>query len=179
MTGRSVRVPWRSAAVLAVATVASGAVVWWIASLGGVGVFRARYGALAPLVTFPLHVLTTLTPVGEAIPFGAANGALYGLWPAALLNWSAWMTAAVFQRAFGARAVREAGGLPSWLGRLPLTHPLVLACGRWLPGGGVLVDAAAGAAGVPLGRHLLLAGLGHAPQAVALAAVGAGLLRLA
>ena len=174
---RPARVPWTSLAILAVAVAAGVGVVLWVASLGGPEAFRARYGALAPLVSFPLHVLTTVTPVGEVIPFGAANGALYGLWPAALLNWTAWMTAALLQRAFGGRAVREAGALPAWLARLHLAHPLVLVFGRWPPGGSVLVDAAAGAAGVPLGRHMLFAGLGHAPQAVALAAVGAGLVR--
>jgi hypothetical protein len=65
--------------------------------------------------------------------------------------------------------------LPAWFRRLPLTHPLVLATARWLPGGGALIDAAAGARGVPRRRLLVCAALGHAPQAVAIAALGAGL----
>lgn len=170
--------PRRSLAVFA-ATLAVGVGVWvWIVSLGGVDAFQLRFGAVAPFLSVPAHVLTTLTPVGEVIPFGAANGALYGLAWGAGLNWSAWMTAAVLQRAWGASAAREVGALPAWLARLPLTHPLVMVVGRWLPGGGVLVDAAAGAEGVALARHLVLAGLGHAPQALAIAAVGAGLVHL-
>lgn len=172
------RVPWRSVAVLVGALALGVAVAAWVALAGGVLAFRARFGAVAPLVSFPAHVALTLTPVGELIPFGAANGALYGLVPGALLNWAAWMVAALGQRAVGSSAVREAGALPAWLARLPLTHPAVLVVGRWPPGGSVLVDAAAGAAGVPLGRHLALAALGHAPQAVVISAVGVGLVRL-
>jgi len=168
----------RSLVVFAAVLALGVAVAAWIASLGGVGAFRFQFGAVGPFVSFPAHVLTTLTPVGEMVPFGAANGALYGLWGGALLNWGAWMVAAALQRAWGLSAAREIGALPAWLDRLPLTHPLVLVAGRWLPGGGVLVDAAAGAEGVALARHLLLAGLGHAPQALAIAAVGAGLVHL-
>ena len=87
------------------------------------------------------------------------------------------MAAAVVQYRFGRRAHAEAGRLPRWMARLPLAHPLVLACARWLPGGGPLVDAAAGAAGVPFRRAMAWAAVGHAPQAVAIAAVGAGLVR--
>lgn len=145
--------------------------------LGGPAGLRARYGLLAPAVTFPAHVVTTLTPVGELLPFGVANGALYGMWMGAALNWAAWMVAAVLQHAFG-RTVRRRVTAPVWVRRLPLGHPLVLLFGRWLPGGGVLVDAAAGAAGVPLVRLLAWAAAGHAPQAVLIAALGDGLLEL-
>ncbi|MFN3596904.1 MAG: VTT domain-containing protein, partial [Rubricoccaceae bacterium] len=161
----------------AVALALTGAVVWWVDGLGGPAGLRARYGLLAPAVTFPAHVVTTLTPVGELLPFGVANGALYGMWMGAALNWAAWMVAAVLQHAFG-RTVRRRVTAPVWVRRLPLGHPLVLLFGRWLPGGGVLVDAAAGAAGVPLVRLLAWAAAGHAPQAVLIAALGDGLLEL-
>lgn len=181
MSGR--RVPVRSLAALAAALVVTGAVVVWVRSVGGPLAFRAEFGARAVLVTFPAHVLTTLTPLGEVLPFGVANGALYGLGVGALLNWAAWMTAAAAQYGFGRLAAREvtAGGrdtaLP-FLRRWPLTHPTVLVCGRWLPGGGPLVDAAAGAGGVPLERALALAALGHAPQALVISALGNGLVGL-
>lgn len=170
-------VPWRSLAVLAGAVAVAAAVVVWIESAGGPVAFRAQFGGWAPVVSVPAHVLTTLTPVGEIIPFGVANGAVYGVWTGAALNWTAWMVAAVLQYRFGRSARREAGRLPRWTERLPLTHPVVLTVGRWLPGGGPLVDAAAGAAGVPLWRAMAYAAVGHAPQAVAIAAVGAGLLQ--
>lgn len=153
------------------------AVVWGIDAAGGPVAFRARYGAWAPLVSIPAHVLTTLTPIGEVIPFGIANGTVYGVATGAVLNWVAWMAAAMLQYRFGRTARREAGGLPRWAERLPLTHPLVLTVGRWLPGGGPLSDAAAGAAGVPFHRAMGYAAVGHAPQAVAVAAIGDGLLR--
>ncbi len=171
------RVPWRSIGILLAAAGVAVAVVWAIDAAGGPVAFRARYGAWAPLVSLPAHVLTTLTPVGEIIPFGIANGTAYGVATGAALNWIAWMLAAALQYRFGRSARREAGGLPRWATRLPLTHPLVLTLGRWLPGGGPLTDAAAGASGVPFGRAMTYAAVGHAPQAVAMAAIGAGLLR--
>lgn len=174
----SVTTPRRSLALLAAALAGSLAVALTITASGGVDAFQHHAGRLAPLLTVPAHVALTLTPIGEVIPFGAANGALYGLALGAVLNWTAWMLAAGLQRAVGVTATREGVVLPGWLARLPLTHPAVLVAGRWAPGGGVLVDAAAGAAGVPLRQHLALAALGHAPQAVLIAAVGAGLVHL-
>ncbi len=183
---RAPRVPVRTLAVLIAAVVVTGLVVLWLRELGGPAAFRARFGVWAPLVTVSLHVLTTLTPLGEVIPFGMANGALYGLLAGAALNWGAWMAAAVGQYGFGRLAATETAaaspavtGPPAvtrWLRRWSVTHPAVLICGRWLPGGGPLVDAAAGAAGVPFGRAMAYAALGHAPQAFAIAAVGAGLV---
>ncbi|MDX1529978.1 MAG: VTT domain-containing protein [Rhodothermales bacterium] len=157
------------------------AVAAWAWQAGGIGVLYARYGLWAPLATVPLHVLTTITPLGELVPMGVVNGAFYGFGRGAALNWGAWMAAAAVQYALGQRLTSEAGGrerLPRWLRRLPLDHPAVLVCGRWFPGGGPLVDASAGALGVPRRRLLLLAGLGHLPQALFLAGVGAGLGRL-
>ncbi len=151
----------------------------WVRGLGGPEAVRGRFGPWALALTVPAHIATTLTPLGEVVPFGVANGALYGLWTGAALNWTAWMVAATCQYAFGRSAAREAaesGARPRWLRRLPLGHPAVLTCGRWLPGGGPLVDAAAGAAGVPFGRVMAYAALGHAPQALVIAAVGAGLV---
>ena len=171
------RIPWRSVATLAVAVAVGAAVVGWVRALGGPGAVRAEFGVWAPLVSVPLHILTTLTPVGELIPFGVANGSLYGVWTGAALNGVAWMAAAMLQYRWGRRAGAATGHrLPSVLGRLPLTHPLVLAAGRWLPGGGPLVDAAAGASGVPFARAMGWAAIGHAPQAVAIAAIGARLV---
>lgn len=170
-------VPWRSVATLAVAVAVGAAVVVWVRGLGGPEAVREAFGLWAPLVSVPLHVVTTLTPVGELIPFGVANGSLYGVGAGAALNLLAWMAAALLQYRWGRRAGRAGGHrLPGVLGRLPLAHPLVLAAGRWLPGGGPLIDAAAGAAGVPVARALGWALVGHAPQAIGVAAVGARLV---
>ena len=177
----ALRLPWRSIALLAVATGLTVGVVLWMAYLGGVTTFRLRYGLLAPLVSFPAHLALTLTPVGEFVPFAAANGALYGLWGGAFLSWAAWVLGAVLQRVYGAGVSREMGGvdaLPAWTRRYPLGHPLTLTFARWVPGVGALVDAVAGAQGVSFGRHLACAALGHAPQAVFFSAVGAELVRL-
>lgn len=172
------RVPIRSVVTLLLALGATVAVLLWLRELGGPEAVRARFGARAVLVSFPAHVLTTLTPLGEVIPFGVANGAAYGVWLGATLNGAAWMVAAALQYAFGRGAASEvdATARPGWLARVPLTHPAVLVFGRWLPGGGPLVDAMAGAAGVPFARAMALAALGHAPQAVFIAALGARLL---
>lgn len=162
---------------LVAALVLTAAVVLWIRMAGGPEVIHARFGARAMLVTVPAHIATTLTPIGEVIPFGVANGAVYGWVLGAVLNWIAWMVAAVVQFGYGRLAVGGAQAeAPRWLRRWSLTHPVVLACGRWLPGGGPLVDAAAGAGGVPFVRAMALAALGHAPQALVIASVGAGLV---
>ena len=173
------RVPVRSLLTLLLALGVTAAVLVWLRELGGPEAVRARFGARAVLVSFPAHVITTLTPLGEIVPFGVANGAAYGVAWGAGLNLAAWMVAAALQYAFGRGAAAEVNrrSLPGWLGRVPLTHPVALVAGRWLPGGGPLVDAAAGAAGVPFSRAMALAALGHVPQAVVIAAVGAGLLR--
>lgn len=180
MSAPTRRFPWRSLIVLGVAVAVSVGAAVWVVSLGGVEAFRTRYGAAAPLFTFPLHVVLTLTPVGEFVPFAAANGAVYGLWGGALLSWGAWVLGAALQRAFGAQAAYETGGveaLPTWVRRYPLGHPVTLTVARWVPGVGALVDAVAGAQGVPFGLHLVCAAVGHAPQAVFFAAVGAGLIQ--
>ena len=104
------RIPWRSAATLAAAVAVGAAVVWWVRGLGGPAAVRARFGLWAPLVSFPLHVLTTLTPVGEVVPFGVANGSLYGLAGGAALNVLAWMAAAALQHRWGRGAGERAGG---------------------------------------------------------------------
>jgi uncharacterized membrane protein YdjX (TVP38/TMEM64 family) len=177
---RNNRASWATAGIAIGVLTLVAVVVWWVNSLGGPHAFRSEYGLIAPLISFPTHVLATLTPIGEMVPFGIANGAAYGLLWGSVLNWMAWMTAAYLQQSIGRYAVHRIGRgrLPAWFRRLPIRHPVTLITARWVPGGGPIVDAVAGAADVPLTRIMTCAAIGHGIQALAVAGIGAGILEL-
>jgi len=174
------RFSWRAVGGVLIVLALVAAITAWVSSLGGPEAFRAEYGLLAPLISFPTHVIATLTPMGEMVPFGIANGAAYGLLWGSILNWMAWMSAAYLQYSVGRYAGNRIGRdrFPAWFRRLPLGHPVTLIAARWLPGGGPVVDAAAGAADVPLPKLLTYAAIGHGIQALAIAGIGAGILQL-
>jgi uncharacterized membrane protein YdjX (TVP38/TMEM64 family) len=124
----------------------------------------------------------TISPIGEFVPWGLANGMIFGLGLGALLNWIAWMGATVVQFAIGRQLARDfvadvdGPSFPTWLRRFPVEHPLVLTCGRWFPMGASIVNTSAGARGVALHRVLGWAAVGCAPQAFVIAGSGAGLV---
>ena len=144
---------------------------------------RAQLGPGALWAIVPAHCIITVTPIGEFVPWGLANGMVFGVGLGALLNWLAWMGATLVQFGLGrllaadfdAAATRR---FPRWLRRFPVDHPLVLICGRWFPMGAPIVNTGAGARGVSLGRVLGCAAIGCAPQALVIAASGAGLIGL-
>jgi len=80
-----------------------------------------------------------MTPLANLIPFGVANGSVYGVWIGALLSWLGWMAAVLLQYSLvraGYREPREPlvpPRRPAWLARLPMEHPAVLIIGRWSP----------------------------------------------
>lgn len=155
----------------------------WLRELGGPAVLRARLGLWAPPLSLLLHVGVEMTPFGNVIPFGVANGSVYGVWAGALLSWLGWMAAALIQHTLVQSGAREPGvehappQRPAWLARLPVEHPAVLILGRWLPGGAYFVNLGASALGVSLVRQLACAAIASAPAALALAALGARITR--
>lgn len=161
-----------------------GPVLFWVASIGGPEAVHARYGLLAPLVTLPAHLMVNVIAIGEFIPWSIANGVAYGFALGALLSWAAWMGAAVVQYVLARRlgqnqdVERQLAALPRWVQRFPVSHPVFLIAGRWVPMGGPFTNVAAGAFGVPAGRMLWCAGVGYSVEAMLNAALGAGLLRL-
>jgi uncharacterized membrane protein YdjX (TVP38/TMEM64 family) len=172
---------WRAALrVVLVAPVGLGCLVW-LREIGGPAALSARLGLWAPPLSVALHVAIEMTPFGNVIPFGVANGSIYGVWIGALLSWLGWMVAALLQHALVQSGHRQpADGAapprrPAWLARLPIEHPAVLIVGRWLPGGAYFVNLGASALGVSLTRQLACAAIASAPAALALAALGSQL----
>lgn len=162
----------------------TGLVLWVVEALGGPTEVFAELGWGAPLLSVPTHLVVTVTPVGEFVPWGVANGILYGFTFGAAANWMAWMGAAVVQYAFGWYTARDAAlqrhfrRLPNWLARFPVDHPFVLITTRWLPMGGTVINVAAGACNVGFQRFLWCAAIGYLPQSAGVAAAGTGLWHL-
>jgi len=160
----------------------TGVILVAMEAAGGADALRARLGWGALLATVPAHCVITISPIGEFVPWGLANGMIFGFGLGALLNWIAWMGATVVQFAIGRQLARDFGAdldepsFPRWLRRFPVAHPLVLTCGRWFPMGASVVNTSAGARGVALHRVLGWAAVGCVPQAFVIAGSGAGIV---
>lgn len=173
----------RSGGAVLLALAVSGGALGWLIAIGGPAELP-RYGAIGPLVSLLAHALVATTPASDFIPFGLANGAVFGVLLGGLLNWGSWVAGSAFQW----RLAREAAdhhavaarldALPDWLRSLPVGHPLLLIFGRWVPLGGFTVSVAAGLGGVSLSRLLTCAALGSAPPAFVVSAAGAGAFEL-
>ncbi len=169
---------------MGLAFVLAGITVGWIDAIGGLDALQLQFGAWAPLLIAPAHLLVTITPVGEFVPWGWANGALFGTATGALLNGSVWLIASGIHYGFGRRMARDfdldrrARKLPAWLQRFPVDHPIFLICARWFPMGSLLANTAAGTARVPVRRFIVCATLGTVPQALVVAGGGAQVVRL-
>jgi len=174
------------------------AVLSWLAwaflqSTGGLDEIARRHGLWAALVLVPLQTLVSLSfsPIpSDAVAF--ATSLIYGFWLGAFLGWLAWMAGALIQyvavrrvarRIRAARGIRAALGidvealrarLPAWLRSIPPDHPAFLICGRWFPLGAHVVNATAGALGVPLLRFAWCAAVGIAPVSALIAALATG-----
>ncbi|MDJ0789978.1 MAG: VTT domain-containing protein [Myxococcota bacterium] len=153
----------------------------WLAGIGGAAALFDRFGARAPLVSIPIHVLLSATPFPSEL-IGVVNGSVYGLWVGALCSWVGWWCGAALEYALvrlGARQVDRddaARHLPAWLRRFPAGHPVFLIVGRQLPFGFHAVNVLAGLAGVSVRRQLICAAVSNVPYAFFSAAVGAGLI---
>lgn len=160
------------------------AVLLWVDSIGGPIAVRDRYGLWAPVLSFAFHTAVELTPFGDVLPWGFANGALYGWAMGTLVTWAAWVASAGLQYGIARRTAsdfdldRRREKLPRWLRSLPLDHAAFLILARWVPMGGPIANVAAGVLGVRAHRLLACAAIGAAPPAVFVAGVGAGALRL-
>lgn len=148
--------------------------------MGGPGALWDRWGIYSVLVLAPAHLAATVSPIGPFVPWGAANGALFGIVVGSLINWCVWVTTSLIQHAIGRRAQRDfdlderMSRLPSWLQKFPIDHPIVLIAGRWVPVGAVTVNLSAGAAGVSRVRLFLCAMVGCIPQALFVTSLGRG-----
>lgn len=155
----------------------------WLQSVGGADALALRFGALAPAVSVPMHVLLSASPFPSEV-IGVTNGAFYGFWLGTLYGWMGWLGGAVLEYCVvrcGAGYVdsrSELRQLPAWLRRFPVGHPVFLIIGRQLPFGFHIVNVLAAVAGVSPTRHLSCAAVSNLLYALAASAVGAGLLAL-
>jgi len=173
----------RGLRLLVAVAIAGWLLVEGIDALGGPAGIRARLGPGAAFVLVPAQVLVSVSPVpGELV--AAVSIAIYGPWTGAALCWLGWLLAAFLEYALVQRAARDLVGpedlerLPRWLSRLPAHHPAFLIVARWLPFGGHLVNATAGARGVPLGRFAWTSALALVPVSLLFAGATTGLLGL-
>ena len=177
----------RAIVPLLLAVLAMAGLFAWLHAIGGPHVLRERYGTKGILVSLIVHWALNLSPAGEIIPMGVANGAMWGPWIGAAVNWVGWTGASVTQyllvRRLGVRYNLEARlaarleRAPSWLRRLPVGHPSFQIFGRFVPYVGMhLVNILSAVRRVPPGRFVLFAILGLGPPAVAMAAIGNGLV---
>src|SRR5262245_9265835 len=170
------------AVVALLVMVGAGLCVRW---LGGPLAIRQRFGAWGILVALVAHAVLNLTPAGEIVPMAVANGAVWGFWLGAAISWLGWIAASLAQYAL---VIRIGAGfdvetrldrVPSALRRLPVEHPVFQIVGRSVPWVGLhLVDVASAVRGVPLRRFATCAVIGQAGPALAMAAVGTGLVSL-
>ena len=156
----------------------------WVASIGGPDTFRASFGAVAPLVTVPIHVVIAIAPVPSDF-IAIANGALYGFALGTGLSWLGWWIAALAEFGLGKRVRRDfllesnMERIPGWLRRFPIDHPAFLIGARQIPWlGGHITSFVPGAAGVSLRRYVWCSAIAIVPGAVLMAAIGAGLMKL-
>ena len=161
------------------------AMYFWIESLGGPTAIREQFGTKGIVVSVIAHWILNLTPLGEFVPMALANGAIWGFWVGALVSWSGWMGASITQYLF----VRQVGTafdvsdrleqLPGWMRAFPVGHPVFQIAGRSIPWMGLhLINVTSAVRGVPFPRFLAFAALGQAGPAIAMSALGAGLVSL-
>ena len=159
--------------------------IYAIDSLGGPVATRERFGTAGLLVCFVAHWVLNLTPIGEILPSATANGAAWGFATGATISWLGYLAASATQYtvarrfASGVDVGARLESLPKRLRRLPVAHPAFQIFGRMLPVVGFhLVNVASAAQGVGRRRFYTCAALGHAPPALLMAGLGAGLLKL-
>lgn len=168
-------------AQLIVLVVVLGVAGWaWLDAIGGADAVRERFGLRAAGVLVPLLAVVAASPAPSE-PVAIVNGLIYGTGWAAALNWLGWMLAAYLQYGIAARVAGEIdreswqARAPRWLQNVPAAHPAFLILGRYLPWGSHLVNATAGAHGVPLWTFTWCSAIALVPVAIAFAALGAGL----
>lgn len=153
----------------------------WAASIGGPEGIHERFGLAAPAVTGAVQFVLSPTPIPTDL-LCIAHGVLYGFVPALGLNWLGWWLGSLVEFAIGRRLgadldlSAESAGVPRWLRRFPMSHPLYLIGSRQVPVvGSHLSTSVPGALGVPFGRVAWCSAIGVIPGAAFFAAVGAGL----
>src|SRR6056297_1691330 len=109
--------------VFIVVTVAGIFALRMVSLSGGLESTRLWLGALAPLLTIPLHIMISISPIpSDFICVG--NGAFYGFWGGAACSWCGWWLAGMICFWIGRRlsidlVTNAAERLPRLLRRYP------------------------------------------------------------
>ena len=152
----------------------------WMRSFGGAELMREQLGPLAALFIIPVQAVVAVSPFPSEV-IALVTCAFYGFWGGALLAWCAWFVAAFLQYALVRRTARDFDfdhvrqRFPKKLRDLPVSHPIFLIVGRWLPYGAHVVNSAAGAYGVSLARHAWCAAVSIVPPALIISGLAHGL----
>lgn len=168
-------------AVIAVLLIVAAWLSQWLAT-NDLQSFRDSLGLSAALIVIPVHVVLALTPFPSDV-VAIANGAMFGFFVGALLNWIGWWIAAVCQFELGRRARQDfdlantSSKMPLWLRNLPFSHPIYLIGVRQIPWLGMhAASFVPGAAGVRFSRFLWCSTVGAIPGSILMSAIGAGLM---
>jgi uncharacterized membrane protein YdjX (TVP38/TMEM64 family) len=92
------RAAWRDGVLrVSIAAAIGLACLAWLREIGGPPALRVRLGPWAPPLSLALHITVEMASFANLIPFGVANGSIYGVWIGALLSWLGWMAAVLLQ----------------------------------------------------------------------------------
>lgn len=165
-------------AVLAVATNK------WVENEGGARTAVEQWGVWAPLASFFIQTITTMTPVG-AVFIAVINGLLFPLWMAILINIASGVIGGVMMYFIWRRGDHEFDVqtrlrlLPRWFHRHAGDNLWFLTMLRLFPwAGGQVADMIAGSHHIPLRTQILSLILGYLPGSIAYALLGAGIWKL-
>jgi uncharacterized membrane protein YdjX (TVP38/TMEM64 family) len=163
------------------AILAGGYLVWrWLETAGGPAGLSQHFGAIAPLLSIPAHLLLSATPFpSETI--GIANGALYGFGAGTLYGWLAWWGGSMVEYGIARGSIKtepkaQPPRFPLWLQRVPASHPVFLIVGRLFPFGYHAVNIAAGIKHVSFKRFALCSAVANLIYALAMSATGVCLI---
>ncbi len=172
----------RGVQLIAATVLLGGLLVMWIDAMGGVEGVRDRFGWYTAVILVPVQALVAVSPIPSEV-VALPSSAIHGFTLGAILNWIAWMLAAMLQYALARRTAQDfdfdgaLDRLPGWLRRYPVDHPAFLIGVRQLPWGAHVTNSAAGAFRVSLWRHIWCAAIGIVPGALLISALGNELLR--
>lgn len=156
----------------------------WVEHEGGAKAVIESWGVWAPIASFVLKAITTMTPIG-AVFISVLNGALFPFWLSVLLNLGSGVSGGLIMYHVWKRGDHEFDiqtslrRLPRWFRMRSPDNFTFLVLVRNIPwAGGSLADLIAGSHRVPLRIYLPSIILGNLPGAVIYTLIGAGAVHL-
>jgi uncharacterized membrane protein YdjX (TVP38/TMEM64 family) len=156
----------------------------WVEHEGGARAVIEHFGIWAPIASFVLKAVTTMTPIG-AVFISVLNGALFNFWLSIALNLCSGTTGGLIMYHVWKRGDHEfdiqaqLARLPRWFRVRTPDNFIFLVLVRNLPwAGGSLADLIAGSHRVPLRIYIPSILLGNLPGAVIYTLIGSGIFHL-